>query len=384
MPNPLRAVVVGAGWAGEGHTKALQWCGVDVVAICGRQPEVVHLVAARLGVAEAATDWRAVIERLRPDIVTLATPAPLRREVVQVAAAVGTHLLCEKPLAFTALDAEAMYRCVEAAGIKHAYAATQRYGPKVAWLAELLRDGAIGDLIEVVGVFRSPPGTPASVRPWTWMADVRAGGGRLFNGFTHDLAILATILAGPPQRVMGRVQTSRYEATLVPGIHDIRQASTVLKTVTPEDAATLPRRNVEAEEGFSAVMEFAGRAGAIPVTMTMGQGFALPGEVDGWRHYGRSGTLLAKREGGRFSYTVSLLRRGDTAAAPLPVPERLLAALPQVGDDEQNKWCALLLDFVADIRGEPHQPYLTFRDGWRTMVAIDAIRAGSGWTPLPD
>ena len=60
-----------------------------------------------------------------------------------------------------------------------------------------------------------------------------------------------------------------------------------------------------------------------------------------------------------------------------------MAPLPQVGDDEQNKWCALLRDSVADIRGAPHQPYLTFRDGWRALVAIDASRAGHGWTTLP-
>lgn len=383
MPNPLRAVVVGAGWAGEGHTRALQWCGVEVAAIWARQPKVVQEVAMRLGVPEAATDWRATIERLRPDIVTLATPAPLRREVVEVAAALGSHVLCEKPLALAAGDAEAMYRAVETAGVKHAYAATQRYGPEVAWLAELVRDGAIGELLEGVGVFRSPPGTPSGLRSWTWMADVRAGGGRLFNGFTHDLAILSTILGGPPLRVMGRVQARRHEAFVAPGIHDIRQAGAVLKALTPEQAATLPRRTVEAEEGFSAILEFAGPSGALPVTMTLGQGSALPGEVDGWRLYGRTGTLLAQREGGRFSYAIWRVRPGDQATEPLPVPERLLAALPQVGDDEQNKWCALLQDFVADIRGEQHQPYLTFRDGWRALVAIDAIRAGRGWTAIP-
>ncbi|HEV7214453.1 MAG TPA: Gfo/Idh/MocA family oxidoreductase, partial [Chloroflexota bacterium] len=353
MPNPLRAVVVGAGWAGEGHTKALQWCDVEVAAICGRDGAVVQRVAGRLGVAEASTDWRAVIERLRPDIVTLATPAPLRREVVDVAAALRCHLLCEKPLALTAKDAGAMYRSVEAAGVKHAYAATQRYGAEIAWLAELVREGAIGELTEVVGVFRSQPAPVSPVRPWVWMADVRAGGGRLFNGFTHDLAILSRILAGPPLRVMGRVQSSRHEAAVVPGIHDIRQAGAVLKAVTAEYAATLPRRSVEGEDGFSAIMEFAGPSHAIPVTMTLGQGFALPGEVDGWRLYGRTGTLLAQREGGRFSYTVSRLSPGEQAMQPLPVPERLLATLPQVGDDEQNKWCALFRDFVAAIRGEP-------------------------------
>ena len=164
-----------------------------------------------------------------------------------------------------------MCRSAEAAGVEHAYAATQRCDPEVAWLAELVRDGTIGELSAVVGVFRSPPGPSLTMRPWTWMADVRAGRGRLFNGLTYDLAILSRILGGPPLRVMGRVRPSRSEAFVAPGIHDIRQASAVVRAVTPEMAAALPRRTVEGEEGFSAILAFPGPAGALPVTMTLGE-----------------------------------------------------------------------------------------------------------------
>jgi predicted dehydrogenase len=98
MPKTdLRAVVVGAGWAGEGHTIALQHCGVDVVAICARQADVVRAVADRLGVQEASTDWRQTLETVRPQIVALATPASLRREVIETAAALGAHIFCDKP-----------------------------------------------------------------------------------------------------------------------------------------------------------------------------------------------------------------------------------------------------------------------------------------------
>jgi len=54
----LKAVIIGAGWAGEGHTKALQHYGVDVVAICARKAEVVEKVASQLGVSQASTDWQ--------------------------------------------------------------------------------------------------------------------------------------------------------------------------------------------------------------------------------------------------------------------------------------------------------------------------------------
>ena len=45
MKQPLRTVVIGAGWAGEGQTKALRYAGVEVVAICARQSAVVQQVA---------------------------------------------------------------------------------------------------------------------------------------------------------------------------------------------------------------------------------------------------------------------------------------------------------------------------------------------------
>jgi hypothetical protein len=74
---------------------------------------------------------------------------------------------------------------------------------------------------------------------------------------------------------------------------------------------------------------------------------------------------------------------GDRPDPNLPTPQRLLDALPQVGDDTQNKWVAFTRDFVADIQGEPHDPYLTFRDGWRYQAAMDAIRQGTGWVRMP-
>jgi hypothetical protein len=49
----------------------------------------------------------------------------------------------------------------------------------------------------------------------------------------------------------------------------------------------------------------------------------------------------------------------------------------------QRAWNALARDFVADIEGRPHQPYLTIEDGWRHQEAIDAVRAAEGWVVLP-
>ncbi|MFQ6040943.1 MAG: hypothetical protein ACE5PV_08815 [Candidatus Poribacteria bacterium] len=66
----MKAVVIGAGWAGEGDTRALQHYGVDVVAICARKADVVQTVASRLGVSQASTDWHKSPLEIKPDIFT--------------------------------------------------------------------------------------------------------------------------------------------------------------------------------------------------------------------------------------------------------------------------------------------------------------------------
>ena len=100
------------------------------------------------------------------------------------------------------------------------------------------------------------------------------------------------------------------------------------------------------------------------------------------RLYGTEGTLVGEGYG---DYAVSRVAAGrkDTRPEPLPVPERLREAIPQLGDSALSKWAALARDFLADVRGEPHAPYLTFYDGWRYQEAIDAIRAGAGWRTVP-
>lgn len=154
MSQPLTAIVVGAGFAGEGHTVALRACGVTVEAICARTPHAVQAMAATLGIPIASTDWRATLDHIKPDIVAVATPGGSHEEIVTAAVERGCHLYCDKPLAPDAATAQRLFNLVNAAGVKHAYAATHRYDPSAAWLAELLRDGAIGKVGEVEATFR--------------------------------------------------------------------------------------------------------------------------------------------------------------------------------------------------------------------------------------
>ena len=84
-----------------------------------------------------------------------------------------------------------------------------------------------------------------------------------------------------------------------------------------------------------------------------------------------------------YGQGISFQVAGGEQIEVLPLPQRLKDEVPVVGDFVQNRWCALARDFVADIQGKVDRKYLTFRDGWRYQVAIEAIRQSQGWTELP-
>ena len=102
------------GWRTAGHVFDLPMRPV-LAAICGRDAGAVRAAADRHGWAAAETDWRALIARDDVDLVDICTPGDSHAEIAIAALAAGKHVLCEKPLANTVAEAEAMTAAAEAA-----------------------------------------------------------------------------------------------------------------------------------------------------------------------------------------------------------------------------------------------------------------------------
>ncbi|SDW08041.1 Gfo/Idh/MocA family protein [Paenibacillus sp. CF384] len=374
MSGQLKAVVIGAGWAGEGHTRALQACGVDVVAIYARKQEVVDDVAQKLGIPNASVDWRQTLQSIKPDIVAIATPASLREEVVIVATELGCHLYCDKPLALGAEEAKRVLQMAEQAGVKHAYAATWLYHPEYTWFSELAKSGDIGAILEVECFCRMP--RSEAIGPWTWWDSLETGGGFLNNALPHLLGIISAATSGIPIRATGEARVLRERAPYIVDLHDSRLAGA--RTPTAEEAENLEWRVCDADGAFTALFRLSSAEGTeIPVTILLNTGVGASDELPKITLYGESGTLTATGFFFTGGITVTRLHLGGEPEV-LPIPQRLLDEFPSVGDPVQNMWCAHVRDFIADIKGEPHRPYLTFRDGYLYQAAIDIIRSGSG------
>ena len=382
----LKAVVVGAGWSAEGHTKAFQHYGVEVLAICARTPEIVQKVATQLGVAEASTDWRKSLLKHKPDIVALTTPAILRTEVIELAVDLGCHIISEKPLALTAEEAGYIYNLIKDTGLKHGFAATHLYDPSVAYIRQLLtQQKVIGDLKEVdIGYTRRIPNRTAAevIKPWNWMNSLAHGGGILNNGLTHRLGMLERMTGMKIVSAVGEAKTTLRKAPVVPEIRDFRVWRN--REITREEASKLEWRVCDAEWDYSAFFklrtpETSDTENSILVTMRTNPGVPTHTPTGGWYFYGTHGTLVGS--GGHI--LSPLTKHAGETSQELPVPQTFTDDLPLIGDDIQNKWVALVRDFLADIENRPHEPYLTFQDGWRYQIAIDAIRTSKGWTQIP-
>jgi predicted dehydrogenase len=205
---PLRIGMVGHAFMGAAHSQAWRTAGrvFDLplnpvpVALCGRDADAVRLAAGRHGWASTETDWRALVTRDDIDLVDICTPGDSHAEIALAALAAGKHVLCEKPLANTVAEAEAMTRAAEEAYGRGRLAMTgfnYRRLPATALARRMVAEGRLGRLRHVrVTYLQDWLVDPAA--PLTWrLRRERAGSGALGDLGAH-VVDLAQYLTGEP------------------------------------------------------------------------------------------------------------------------------------------------------------------------------------------
>ncbi|MFB7047222.1 Gfo/Idh/MocA family protein [Streptomyces microflavus] len=185
------------GWRTAGHVFDLP-VRPSLAAICGRDRAAVDAAAARHGWAAAETDWRALIARDDVQLIDICTPGDSHAEIAIAALEAGKHVLCEKPLANTVAEAEAMVRAAEAAEARGQVAMVgfnYRKVPAITFARQLIADGRLGTLRHVrASYLQDWLVDPAS--PLTWrLKREHAGSGALGDLGAH-IVDLAQYLAG--------------------------------------------------------------------------------------------------------------------------------------------------------------------------------------------
>ncbi|RME71312.1 MAG: gfo/Idh/MocA family oxidoreductase [Chloroflexi bacterium] len=378
MDSPkLRALVLGSGYAGQGHALALRDTGVEIAGMAGRTREVVEQVAASLNIPYASTDWRQALADLQPDIVAVATPGGAHFEPVMAALAQGCHIYCDKPLAATAAQAKTMYRQAQKMGVKTAYAASYRYQPYALLAKELVAQGAIGEPqeVECISHFNLDP-----LIPFGWSHRLDQGGGRLNNNFTHKLSIVLHVLDGIITAVNGETRNDLPRAPVVSGVHDFRER----RKFAPKsaDEPGIRWETADAEWSYTVMARITSPTDRYrPVSALFKHSGLHPRFTDDYiAVYGDEAAIYIKGH-----YAQGPLYRCPRGGEwqEIPLPAHITQSLPDIADDTQRNWTQLTREFVADIRGQGRTVYQTFKDGWIYQEVIEAVRSGRGWVDVP-
>ena len=166
--------------------------------------------ANRLGWESTETSWQALVERDDIDLVDVCTPGHTHAEIAIAALEAGKHVLCEKPLANTVEEAEAMNRAAEKAaivGVRSMVGFTYRRVPAIALARRLVAEGRLGTIHHVRAQYLQDwivdPEAPLS-----WRLDkAQAGSGALGDIGAHIVDLAQHITADVIGRVSGRLRT---------------------------------------------------------------------------------------------------------------------------------------------------------------------------------
>ncbi|MCC7237150.1 MAG: Gfo/Idh/MocA family oxidoreductase [Bryobacterales bacterium] len=208
----LRVALVGQGFMGRAHSNAYRQVGhffdvpyeMETAVLCGRNAATLEKMAATWGWKETATDWRAAVERPDIDVVDVAVPNALHAEVAVAAAKAGKIVLCEKPLAVSALESARMRSAVE--GLPNMVWFNYRRVPAVALAKRMIEENRVGRIFHYRAQYLQEWGNDPT-RPPNWKTSrAGAGSGAVGDLMTHSLD-LALWLNGPLREVMAMQHT---------------------------------------------------------------------------------------------------------------------------------------------------------------------------------
>lgn len=218
--------MLGYAFMGKAHTNAYKTIPYmmypppavpRLVAISGRNQDAVAEAARRYGYEKYYTSWRAMLED--PDVQLLDNGGPnnLHAEPSIIAAELGKHILCEKPLARDAAEAKEMWDAVEKAGVKHMVAFNYRFVPAIRLIRNLIDEGKLGRIYHFRASYLQEWIMPHYGTPKIWRLDKSVAGSGALGDLGAHIIDLAHFLVGGVKSVSGLTTTFIKERATAEG-----------------------------------------------------------------------------------------------------------------------------------------------------------------------
>lgn len=202
----------------------------EVVAIASRDLGKARAAADQLGIAKAYGSYEDLFADPEIDAIYNPLPNHLHVPMTVAAAKAGKHVLCEKPIALNAADAEALRQCPPDRIVLEAFMV--RFHPQWERAREIVRSGELGEVRAINAVFTYFNADPNNVRN---QADI--GGGGIMDIGCYPITAARYLFEGEPQRVVSLVErdanfgTDRL-ASVIADFGQGRQLSFICSTQT--------------------------------------------------------------------------------------------------------------------------------------------------------
>lgn len=177
----MKVAIVGCGGMGNVHASAYaSMPEIEIAGVCDIILPRAEELAARVG-APAFPTFEAMMAAVQPEAVSLTLPSYLHREYIEKAAALGVHVISEKPISLTLEDAEAAVKCCDMHGVRLFVGHVVRFFPEYASLKNSIDTGRIGK--PAVAHLRRVGGFPQQ----PWFKDEALSGGVIADLVIHDI-----------------------------------------------------------------------------------------------------------------------------------------------------------------------------------------------------
>ena len=270
----IGAAVIGTGFIGTVHVEALRRIGVTVHGVLGSTPDRGTVRAQALGVPLAYRSLEALLDDDRVQVVHVTSPNNLHVVQTRQLLEAGKHVVCEKPLAMTAIESAELIELAARTGLVNATNFNIRYYPLNQHAHDAVAAGEVGDVRLVTGRYFQD--WLLLETDWNWRLQPDQGGAlRAVGDIGSHWLDLMTFVTG--QRIVAVmadlatfIETRREPTGPVETFSTDRSAETVERAIATEDAATI-------------LLRFAnGARGAVSISqISPGRKNSLQYEIDG-------------------------------------------------------------------------------------------------------
>ena len=348
MAKKVGVGIIGTGFARKVQIPSFLQCeNTFVASVASASLENAQATADEFGIGHLTDDWRSTITHPEVSLVCITTPPSLHKEMAIASLQAGKHVLCEKPMAMDATEAEAMTAAAANDGKLALLDHELRFQPGRQRAYEMLRDGAIGKVRHAKVVFQAPyRGDP--LLPWNWWSDREAGGGALGAIASHVIDTLMWSLGTGISRVFCQLQTH---------IKERLDESGVARSVTTDDESNMLLRFPDGELTSDA-------SGLVSISMTESPTYTFRTEF-----YGTEGSIRVEHRGELFH-----ARGSEKDWSPIEVDiGRPLEGVYDTGFARGFLLFApVLIDAISEKKSIPMAA--TFADGLGIQRVLDAAR----------